>query len=141
MRKLALATIIILLFFAIGCQGNKETSEPQSLESITLAEAYPGDIRNVDKVELLDGSSGERKVVEDRTAIQTWINQIKDIPLSPDYNQEERVGYVFGITLYEGDERKLGFIPTQINGIYYESNPDLDKRIRTFFEQQFGRPF
>ncbi|MCU6711559.1 hypothetical protein M6D81_22950 [Paenibacillus sp. J5C_2022] len=106
-----------------------------------MTKVYPGDISEVDKIELIDGGTGERKIVEEKEIINRWIQEIKDIELIPDNNQEERAGYRFGISLYEGDEIKLGFIPNQINRIYYKSNNEFGNHIKTFFEEQFGRVF
>ena len=130
--------IIFLLIIITGCQGNPE---PVVLNPISLSEAYPGNITEVDKIELLDGSSGERKVIENQVVIEQWISKIKNIELIPDDNQEGRVGFVFGISLYEGDELKLGFIPNQINNIYYKSNNEFFGLIRELFEEQFGKEF
>ncbi|MBW5446212.1 hypothetical protein GE107_09090 [Cohnella sp. CFH 77786] len=132
------AIIVAILLLVMGCQGKTETID---LKPITLAEAYPGDISEVGRVELLDGSTGERKTIKDRQKIQHWIGQIKDIQLTPDINQEGRTGFIFGISLYKGEEMKLGFIPNQIHHIYYESNPEFEERIRSFFEEQFGRNY
>ena len=130
--------VILLLFLVTGCQGSRESIV---LQSITLSQIYPGSILNVNKIELLDGSSGERKLIEDQGQIKKWINQIKDIELIPDSNQEGRVGYIFGISLYEEGELKLGFIPNRINKIYYKNNIEFQEHIKIFFEEQFGREF
>lgn len=125
----------------MGCQSRNDQVDLTSLGPITLTEAYPGSILNVDKVELMDGSSGDIRRIEDRKVIQQWIAQIKDLELLPDDNQEGLVGYRFGIRLFEGEEMKLGFIPNEINNIYYKTNTKFDENIRAFFEEQFGRGF
>jgi len=61
--------------------------------------------------------------------------------LIPDSNQEGRVGFVYGISLYEEGELKLGFIPNYINKIYYKNNIEFLEYINTFFEKQFGKGF
>lgn len=131
-------TLILLLLFIAGCQGK---SDPLILKPITLSEAYPGNITKVNKIDLLDGSSGERVVIEDQKKIKQWISLIKDIKLIPDDNQEGMVGFVFGVSLYEGEENKLGFIANQINKIYYKTNLEFERQIKTLFEEQFGREF
>ncbi|SFM46848.1 hypothetical protein SAMN03159341_1366 [Paenibacillus sp. 1_12] len=130
--------IITLLLLITGCQGK---TDPIHLKPITLSEAYPGSIMEVDKIELLDGSSGERKIIENKGEIKQWISKIKDIKLNPEDKQEGRVGYIFGISLYEGEKIMLGFIPNQINKMYYKTNIEFEQHIRTFFEEQFGRKF
>lgn len=128
-------SFIIILLLLIGCQ---EKTEPINLKPMTLSEAYPGDISEVDKIELLDGTSGNREVVKDQKVIEEWINKVKDIELTPDDNQEARVGYIYGISLFVGEELKLGFIPNHINEIYYKTNDEFIEHLESIFEQQLG---
>ncbi|WP_160496906.1 hypothetical protein [Paenibacillus dendrobii] len=129
------------MIFAIGCQSNAEDPKPDQLNPISLTKAYPGSISKVDKVELLDGSTGERRTIVDQKTIQQWLNKIKNIELDPDDNQEGRVGYIFGITLFENEKKTLGFIPNEINNIYYKNNEEFLKPIRAIFKEQFRREF
>jgi hypothetical protein len=115
-----------------GCQ-TIEDNHQKPLKLITLTEAYPGEISKVSKVELLDGSTGERIIVNDRKIIQDWLDQIKEVSLIPDENQEQRAGYIFSIALFEGDTKKLGFIPNEINNVYYKTNEEFVEPIRTPF--------
>lgn len=131
--------IFLPLLILFGCQGKEDTVTHHPIT--TLSQAYPGDIIAVDRLELVDGSSGDRIMMEDKTEIKEWIGLIKDLELTPDPNQEGRTGYIFGITLYEGEEQKLSFIPNYINNIYYQSNKEFEAQIRALFEAQFGREF
>jgi hypothetical protein len=143
MRSGLLLTMI--LFVSLTACRSDENPKPElespNLKPIKLAEVYPGDIKKIDKIELLDGSSGERRTVRDKERIKVWIDGIKDIVLYPEENQESRVGFIYGIEFYEGQEKKLGFIPTAINGTYYKINEEFDKSVKAFFEEQFGRGF
>ncbi|MFC7681811.1 hypothetical protein [Paenibacillus sp. GCM10028914] len=130
--------VFLLLIIVTGCG---EHEDPVILKTMTLSEAYPGNITEIDKIELLDGSSGEKKIIEDHEVIAEWIRKIKDIELMPDDNQEGSVGYIFGISLYENNEIKLGFIPNQINEVYYKTNDEFTRIIKEFFEEQFEREF
>jgi len=134
------AIFLMILIFLVGCQSKSENQIPQ-LTPISLINAYPGDISKVNKAELLDGSTGERKTIVDQRIIQDWLNKIKDIVLIPDDNQKQRVGFIFGITLFETEKKVLGFIPNEINNIYYKDNEEFLKPIRALFEEQFGRDF
>ncbi|RIX53674.1 hypothetical protein D3P08_09635 [Paenibacillus nanensis] len=137
-------TIVVCLFFllAIGCEaGSSGNKKPVQLGTTTLENEYPGDISNVDKMELVDGSSGEKIRIEDKGIIQEWLRQMKDIELAPDDNQEGRVGYLFRTILYEGDMKKLEFLPDEMKQVYYEHNEQFEGLIRRFFEEQFGRTF
>jgi hypothetical protein len=132
------ALIIILLLLIVGCQ--KETNLVHS-KSTTLAEAYPGNILQVDKIELLDGTTGERRIIEDTNDIMEWITLIKDIKLMPDETREGGPGFKFGLSLYSGEGKMLQFTPNQINNVYYQSSPELERHVKALFEEQFGRAF
>jgi len=133
--------VFVLLLFAMGCRSQEEKTKPISKEPTNLSQIYPGDLGKVDKMQLLDGSTGERIMLTDREIIRQWLNQIRDVQLIPADNQEGRVGYLFGLTLYENDKSMLGFIPDHIGGIYYENNDAFLAPIRALFEEQFGRSF
>lgn len=126
----------LILLFVVGCESDSIVLKPT-----TLSNEYPGNISNVDKVELVDGSSGERKIVADKIVVQEWLNQIKDIELMPDENQEGKVGYLFRMALYEGEQNKFEFYSFSLNNVYYETNQEFVEPIRTFFEEQFGKEF
>lgn len=111
--------ILLLMIIVCGCQSTSENSNPNQLNSISLTKIYPGDLSNVNKVELLDGSTGERKTIVDERIVQEWLNKIKEIELIPEDNQEQRTGYTFGITLFENEKNIFGFIPNEINNVYY----------------------
>ncbi|WP_123039389.1 hypothetical protein [Cohnella candidum] len=137
------AWLCLAFLFLIGltaCRDNDKPT-PVDLNPITLAQAYPGDILKTDRIELLDGSTGETRTVEDPAAIREWLTAIKNIRLIPDDNQEGRAGYRFGIQLFQGEELKLGFIPNSVQNVYYESNEELETKVQAFFETQFGRKF
>lgn len=126
----------LLLILVVGCESDSVVLKPT-----TLSNEYPGDISNVDKVELVDGSSGERKIINDKIVVQEWLNQIKDIELTPHENQEEKTGYLFRMALYEGEQKNFEFLSFLLNDVYYETNHEFVEPIRTFFEEQFGREF
>ncbi|MCR8656671.1 hypothetical protein NV377_05030 [Paenibacillus sp. T3-5-0-4] len=123
----------------MGCQDNIENAESVVPQPLSLTEVYPTNIQVVDKIELLDGNSGERKIIEDKSEITTFINSIKDIQLIPHENQEDRVGFNFSISLYEDGERVFGFTSTNLNGTYMQTNTEFEKHIRSFFKKHYGR--
>jgi hypothetical protein len=49
--------------------------------------------------------------MDERNEVDQFLNEIKDEKLIPDSNQELRVGYIFRIALYKGNELKIDFIP------------------------------
>jgi hypothetical protein len=134
-RCVVLLTIVLLLL--AGCQAKSETS----IQPTTLAQVYPGSIMDTDRIDLVDGSSGERKAITERKEIQDLLAEIQDMEWIPEEDQEGVVGYLFGIGLFQGEEKKLGFTPTSINDSYYKPNEQLEKAIREWFEKKFEREF
>jgi len=130
---------LLLAFSVSAC--SKNTHPPIELHSTTIGDAYPGNLVNVDKIELVDGSTGSRETIEQKHEIDGFLNELKDIVLEPDENQEGRVGYRFRIILYENDDVQLDFTPQAIKGIYYEPNEKFDERIRKLFEKYFEKEF
>lgn len=96
---------------------------------------------NVSKIELIDGSSGERIKIENKKEIDQFLNEIKDLVLDPEKNQEGRTGYIFRVALYEGDELKMDFIPSSINRTYYKLNEQLNNKLKEIFTKKFNRQF
>lgn len=45
------------------------------------------------------------------------------------------------LTLYEGNELKMDFIPTSINGTYYKLNEQLNNKLKDIFSEKFNRKF
>ncbi|MEK4372358.1 hypothetical protein [Paenibacillus sp. FSL R5-0473] len=130
MRKKICILLVLLMGFAIvAC------SKPQAekLTTMTLQELYPGDIANVDSIEITDGSSGERKMFFNQKQILEWIDQIKDMKFEPDSNQEERSGFLYSVSLREGHMSKLGFTPNSQGGHYYIHNEALTLKIQELF--------
>ena len=129
----------LLLFVCFLCavllQGC--TSSRPALQRTTLSEIYPGDITKVDRVELLDGTKGRTKWLDDPVEIRLWIGGLKDVVLIPEENQEGSVGGMYVIGFYEGEERKLWFSPQSIEDVYYETNELFTGQIRLLFEREF----
>ncbi|GGH22616.1 hypothetical protein [Paenibacillus segetis] len=139
MKLFKIMISMILMTGLMACNSVSETVNV--LRSTTVAQEYSGSIMNVDKIELVDGSTGYRKSIQDKAEIQTFISNIKDLVLIPDKNQEGRTGYIYRIIFYEQEEVKLDFIPNAVNNTYYEPNADLLKIINKEFEERFGREF
>ncbi|RED59185.1 hypothetical protein [Cohnella lupini] len=136
-RSRSMVLIMIALLLLVGCKAESETS----IQPTTLAQVYPGSIMDADKIELVDGSSGERKAITERKEIQDLLAEIQDMEWIPEEDQEGVVGYLFGIGLFQGEEKKLRFTPTSINDSYYKPNEQLEKAIREWFEKKFEREF
>ncbi len=128
-----------LIFVLSGCVSHDE--KPKLPGPTTLSKVYPGDIDKVDQIILRDGSTGGRIYVQDKQEIREFLDRIKDEVLSPDPNQEDRVGFIYGITLQEKEETKLAFTLNSIQGIYYQDNPGFREVVRGIFEKAFNKKF
>lgn len=132
----------LLLFVCFLCamllQGC--TSSRPVLQRTTLSEIYPGDITKVDRVELLDGTTGRTKWLDDPVEIRLWIGGLNDVVLIPEENQEGSVGGMYVIGFYEGEDRKLWFSPQSIEDVYYETNELFTGQIQLLFEREFSTP-
>lgn len=126
--------LIVLLILLSECQQANDT-KPDILNPITFSEVYPGSILAVNKIELQDGTSGKLKAIQDTAIIDSFIDRVKDIILTPEEEQKGSVGFVYRVMLYEGDEMKMDFTPLQINGIYYLEESELLLEIQELFRE------
>jgi hypothetical protein len=131
---------ILLILFLLLSTGSLTTDET-ILKPITISQVYPGNILNVTKIELIDGTSGQRIKMEEKNEVDQFLNEIKDEKLIPDRDQQPRTGYIFRLALYEGNELKIDFIPNSINKIYYKSNDNLNKKLKEIFTKKFNKQF
>lgn len=93
-RKLRINLIIIIAIVCItACE--KAAQQQNKLEPNTISGIYPGNIIDVDKIELVDGSTGNRKTIIDKKEIEIILDEIKDIMLEPERDQEGSVGYIY----------------------------------------------
>lgn len=127
MMKWTRLLLVFVILFASGCS-QQSSSAPQSLSDL-----YPGDIRNVDRVEIVDGSSGEKKSFAQYDAISKWIERIEHVVFTPDPDQEKRDGFSFSVKLLEGGKQKLSFTTNSINDRYYITDESFYEAIKEFF--------
>lgn len=125
--------IMIIILVCVGC-AKGETAVKPKLSVKQLEEFYPGDISNVDHIEIRSGSTGALKIVNDKQLAQDWIAKVRHMKLTPDRNQEGRVGYLFYVDLFEGQDKKLRFLPNEIAGTYYVYSEELAKEISALFQ-------
>lgn len=132
---LLLFVCFLCAVFLQGC-----TSSRPALQGTTLSEIYPGDIAKVNRVELLDKTTGRTKWLDDLGDIRLWIGGLKDVVLIPEEKQEGSVGGMYAIGFYEGEDRKLWFSPQSIEDVYYETNRLFTGQIQLLFEREFSTP-
>lgn len=116
----------LLLFFSFltGC----------GLETKTLPEFYEKNLDDVSKIEVLDGSTGYKKVISDKKVIEDFIEEIKNIKFVPEENQEEREGFRYSISLFQDEEIAFSFTLNKVNGNYYYTEPDIYPIVDNFYK-------
>jgi len=110
----------LALVLIVGCLLTACSAKTQSLEAFYTEDG----IENVDKVVILDGGTGYTKTLTHIEQINEFLALIKDIEFSPQDNQEKRNGFLYGITLYDG-EAQFNFSLNQIGDTYYNTEPDI----------------
>ncbi|WP_282935356.1 hypothetical protein [Paenibacillus sp. RC67] len=123
--------LVVFMIIIVGCS---KTVPGPGLTPKTLSELYPGDIQKVDYIEIRSGSTGQLKSYTDQKQIQDWINGVRNLIWVPDPNQEGRSGFLYGVSLFENKELKLGFTNNNVAGNYYIHNEELVNEIRDLFE-------
>jgi hypothetical protein len=124
--KSLFGVIILILFIVTGCD----------LETKTLTEFYSTDLNDVTKITVIDGSTGNKKVMTDQGVVEEFLAEIKDIEFIPDKNQEKRTGWRYSITLYQQDEqRTFQFTLNEVDGHYYHTKPDIYPVVNGFYEK------
>lgn len=113
------------LLFLFACTNGKT----QSLEAF-YKEA---EIENVDQIIIQDGSTGALKTITKKEQIDEFLSLIKDIQFTPEENQEKRDGWLYRITLVDG-EKTFQFTLNQIQNTYYKSNPDIYPIVDDFYK-------
>lgn len=130
----------ILLLFLLLLTACQDRSEQPTLHT-TMSESYPGVISNVDRIRLIDGSSGGQIWMNDAVEVQEWINQIKDIKWVPEKTQDGAVGNIYRVELYENEAMKLKFTPNQMDEYYYVNNAEIMGKVISLFEGKFEKDF
>ncbi|WP_336763266.1 hypothetical protein [Paenibacillus sp. USHLN196] len=120
---LMIATVMILILS--GCQSSNKAD--QSGVSKVLKELhtfYPGDITQVDSIEMMSGGDGTKKTTTDKVLIQEWIEKVHDLEIVLDPDQEDATGVLYHVTMFEQRKEVLYMTPTDIN--YQRMQPQLE---------------
>ncbi|MBP2243271.1 hypothetical protein J2Z40_003870 [Cytobacillus eiseniae] len=122
--KKSFAFIYLILLIVTGC----------GLETKTIPEFYKGNLDQITKVVIVDGSTGYKKTLTDPLVIKEFIDKIKDIKFIPEKKQEDREGWRYSVTLFQDDEEAYQFGLTQVNENYYYTNPDIHPIVDDFYK-------
>ncbi|WP_234703399.1 hypothetical protein [Metabacillus indicus] len=121
MKKLLLAIVV----FLSGC----------SMEPKYLTEFYTGTLDEVTKAVITDGSSGYRKTISDQKEIKELMNRMQNVTFIQEENQEDRSGFRYAITFFEGEIQTFQFTINEVDGTYYQTEPDLYPLIDDFYKK------
>jgi len=124
MKRTIALLIISLLSLLNGCV----------LKATTLPELYKDDLDDVTKVVIVDGSTGSKKTVTDPEIIEEFLNEIKEIIFIPQENLEKRDGWRYSISLFNEEDQSFQFGTSEVNGHYYDTEPDLLPIVEDFYE-------
>ena len=119
-----LISLFFFFSFLTGC----------GLETKTLSEFYEKELDDVTEIHILDGSTGYEKVINDKKIIDDFLSEIKDIKFIPEENQEDRMGFSYGIGFYQDEENTFSFTLNEVNGNYYYTEPDIHPIVDDFYK-------
>lgn len=130
MKKIFFLILLVNLLLLSACTNVGTNGKTQLLEEFFK----DAKIENADKVIIQDGSTGYSKTITNQEQIGEFLSLIKEIEYTPQDNQEGRVGWRYGITLFDG-EKEFKFTLNQIDNTYYDSNPDIHPIVDNYYKQ------
>lgn len=122
--KMRVALVLIVSCLLTAC-----SAKTQSLEAFYTEDG----IEDVDEIIILDDSNGYIKTLTDVEQINEFLALIKDIEFSPQDNQEKRDGFLYSITLYDG-EAQFNFSLNHIGDTYYNTEPDIYPIVDVYYK-------
>jgi len=117
-------TLFLFIVLLTGC----------GLETKTFTEFYKNDLEDVTKIQVQDGSTGYSKITTDKKVIDEFLSEIKDVQFIPEENQEDRVGFLYSITLYEDEQMTFIFTENEVTDYYYYTEPDIYPIVDSFYK-------
>lgn len=117
-------TLFLFIVLLTGC----------GLETKTFTEFYKNDLKDVTKIQVQDGSTGYSKITTDKKVIDEFLSEIKDVQFIPEENQEDRVGFLYSITLYEDEQMTFIFTENEVTDYYYYTEPDIYPIVDSFYK-------
>lgn len=130
---LLLATVMVLVLSS--CQDSNQPDQsglskvPKELETF-----YPGDITQVESIEMMSGSDGTKKVTTDQVLIHEWIEKVRDLRIVLDPDQEDTTGVLFHVTMFEQGKEVLYMTPTDMNHQPIEPQLELADRMSELYD-------
>lgn len=130
---LMIATVMILILS--GCQSSNQPDQVGvSKVSRELYTFYPGEITQVDSIEMMSGSDGTKKITTDQVLIQEWIEKVRDLEIVLDPDQEDATGVLFHVTMLEQGKEGLYMTPTDMNHQRMQPQLELADRMSELYD-------
>ncbi|MGO4537859.1 hypothetical protein [Paenibacillus sp. 2TAB19] len=128
-QMLMIALMLMIAAVGSGCSAAADINEP-----ISLGQLYPGEIERVDRMEMTNGSTGEKHTYEAAEQVQSWLKSIQNIELTVSIDQSKKDRFLYSVSLFEGDKKTMSFTPNFINGKYYETDDKVVEVVEVLFE-------
>ena len=130
MKKTFFLTVFLTLLFLSACTNESSNGKTQSLEAFYK----DAKIENVDQVIIRDGSTGASKKIINQEEIIELLSRVKEIIFTPQENQEDRIGWLYEITLFDG-EKEFKFSLHHIDNTYYDTSPDIYPIVDNYYKK------
>ena len=113
-----LYVLVIVLLASILISCNKES---------TIKDLYDGDLSKIDRIEVTNGTNGEKTIVEDKEIINVFINDIKSIVFVR--KNDNSKGYLYQLSFYEGEQLTFSMNESSIDDNSYQSKKEIKELI------------
>ena len=138
MKRRWIVYLVVMTFMMSGCmnsQASDKRPDVSKLEPQILSEMMQdAGIENVNALEVQSGSTGEKKFTTDEALITEFIQQIADVTYTPDPDQEERMGWIYRVTVKDG-KNSFEFYPNYVKDVYYIADGDVGGMMESLFQE------
>ncbi|QED47966.1 hypothetical protein [Cytobacillus dafuensis] len=124
-NKSWLLILSILYIFIGGCSDKR----------VSFAELYNGDLQEITKVTITDGSTGNLHVIDSPEIISELTRELNNITFTLlKTNKEEINGVLYGIAFYEDEEEPSVTMTTNIVGEnVFKTNENLEDVFKKYY--------
>ncbi|MCP1423864.1 uncharacterized lipoprotein YehR (DUF1307 family) [Paenibacillus sp. DS2363] len=138
MRRYSLIALMFATVMVLILSGCQSSNQPDQVEvnkvQKELHTFYPGDITQVDSIEMMTGGDGTKKTTTDQVLIQEWIEKVRDLEIVIDPDQEDATGVLFHVTMFEQGEEVLYMTPTDMNHQRMQPQLELADRMSELYD-------
>jgi hypothetical protein len=98
---------------------------------------YTGDAANLTHMVMLDGSTGEQRLISAPADVATTLAFVHSLRLTRARDQSPRAGYLYWLAGYEGEVEVFRLTLTQqqatLDGIYYDLDLDVSETLHGIY--------